>query len=342
MLAMERAYLNILTAVVIAASCSSKSSGGSSTGGGDQAALDACRQLHQAVGQTWAACFGGPAAEWQAYWDEVVPCAPYGKHVADGTVMFDAAAVPGCVAEIHATPCGQYSSCEYTQVFVGGVADGMPCSDHSVCGPRSGCMLTSCDGTCRATGGAALGEPCATVGCEQGLSCDSAKDVCVANAPAGGPCGGPSSLQCASGLYCKVVNTGGSGALSGTCTPVSSGPCTQDSECAFNEFCYQGACKPRLALGAPCGDARTGCTGFSECDTTSAAPTCVHAGLRGERCARIYGSPAICINGSVCGLSSTCVARGQVGDACDAFSCAAPLLCSGTCFQCPSPDAGQP
>jgi hypothetical protein len=306
-----------------------------------QAILDACQQVHQALGQAEAACFGGAAADWQALWDQTAPCATYARHVGDGSVTYNAAAVPACTREIQASPCEALSTCEYRSVFIGHVADGKACSDSAVCGPQSGCPAYTCDRTCQGGGGAALGEACAETYCAQGLACDISRHVCAAPAAAGGPCGGASGLPCQPGLYCKVTDdpTGGEG---GTCATQSSGACTTDDECASSQFCHAGSCTRRLAVGAPCGDAQTGCGGFSTCDTTSSSPTCVHAGLPGEPCAPFYGFPALCLNGSICGDKYTCVSPGQVGDACSGVSCASSLYCNGSCVACPAPDAGQP
>ncbi len=321
-------------AALFALGCGSKST---ATSGPSQAALDACQQLHQAEGAASSACYGGSAADWKTYVDGTLPCATYAKHVGDGSVTFDSAALPGCLNAIQSAPCEDPSQCEWESVLIGRVADGAPCSDYTVCGPESQCGLRTCNPTCTPLGGAALGQPCVGIGCQQHLACDTTNNVCVAYAPEGGGCGGISALPCAAGLYCAAVETGttGGGALSGACTPFSTGPCDNDYQCPASQFCYQGNCTLRLGVGAPCGDAQTGCGGFSTCDTASASPTCIHAGLLGEAC-------GICLNGSVCGPAFTCVAAGNVGDDCEANTCSLPLICTGQCTQCPASDAGQP
>jgi len=327
-----RAFAQVGAMALLAADCGSKSSSSVPT----QAVLDACRQLHQAAGQAQAACYGGSAADWQAYWDQTLPCATYAKHVTDGTVTFDATVLSGCVQEIQAAPCEQASTCEWGRVFVGRVADGMPCGDYAVCGPQSGCFLNVCNPTC-ASQGVTLGESCLTQGCQPPLACSSG--VCVAPAPQGGPCGGASALPCAPGLFCMPPGAGNAG-TPGMCARYSTGPCSHDYECRSSQFCYQGTCTPRLGLGAPCADAQTGCGGFTTCDYSSASPTCIHTGLRGQTCGGV-SIPSVCIDGSVC-QNFICVAPGKVGDGCDATTCGLPLVCTGVCTQCPSPDAGQP
>ena len=139
-----------------------------------------------------------------------------------------------------------------------------------------------------------------------------------------------------------LTGTADAGNLTGTCVArVDEGPCTWDHECVPGRFCSHGTCKPLLHIGDACGDDTNGCGGFSACDSESASPTCVHAGLVGERCAPLYGVPSICRDGSACNDRLRCVSPVQFGEACSPGTCAPSLYCSGTCFQCPSPDAGQ-
>jgi hypothetical protein len=233
---------------------------------------------------------------------------------------------------------------------VGQRPDGTPCSDSEICGPQSGCLTNVCNPTCQGGSGSAAGGPCSSSSgayCQIGLTCDATRDVCVAPAPEGGPCGGLSALPCGPGLHCVAAADAGTTtgpAPTGTCVPRpgTGDPCSFDQDCASQNFCDHGACTQRLTLGAPCGDAQSGCGGFSTCDTSSASPTCVHAGYPGESCAPLSSVPAICLQGTVCDDTFTCVAPGQLGADCTAVTCASPLVCFGTCGQCPSLDAGTP
>jgi hypothetical protein len=335
-----------VVAKVCLPACLAASCGGSESPAFSQAALDACQQLHRATGEAEAACNGGMVADWQAYADQVAPCSTYARNVGDGSVRFEAAALAACLIEIQAAPCEAVSlssTCEHTKVFVGQVADGAPCGDFSVCGPSSYCPTPGCNPTCRRPPeGAALGESCASNYCATGGYCDPASRLCVTAVAAGGACRGNNGIPCVPGFDCFFTGTDANGDLIGTCAArVASGPCTRDHNCVSDQFCYQGTCKPLLRIGDPCGDANIGCTGFSACDTASASPTCVHAGLLGEPCAPLADAPALCIGGAVCD-GFRCVAPGQLGDACIFGTCATPLVCQDTCAQCPSADAGQP
>jgi hypothetical protein len=309
------------------------------------AVLEACTQLHQALGALQSGCFGGAATDWQAYRDEQAPCTMYAQDVAAGSVKFEAGALAGCLSDIQASSCYWPSQCENTNVFVGQAADGTPCTDADwdICGPQSICPTYFCNPTCQPNVEAALGQPCGGTGCQWGLTCDAGQnDICVAPAAEGGYCGGISDDPCQETLYCMLVDPNNTPS-GGTCVPLPTGACSYDYQCSFDQFCYQGACKQKLAVGSPCGDAQTGCEGFSVCDTTSTSPTCVHTGLLGEPCERIY---LACLGGAVCNDSTDiCVPPGQLGDVCSGFRrCASPLVCyNDSCVaQCPSADAAQP
>ena len=332
----RRAVQKVCAAILFAVSC-----GSSKPPDQTAAVLAACTQLHQTMAALESGCWGGAASDWQAYSDELAPCAKYAQHVADGSVKFAADALPSCVSAIQTSSCNWPSQCENTDVFIGQAPDGTPCSiaDFSICGPQSLCPTYDCNPTCQRMTATALGQPCAGTGCQYGLWCDAGQnDICIAPAAEGGYCGGVSDDPCAQGLYCMLVDPNNT-PTGGTCVPQSTGPCSYDYECPSSQFCHQGTCTKLRRLGASCADTLTGCEAFSVCDTTSATPTCIHAGLPGEACA----PPGFaCLGGTICGPNFTCIAKPQLGEACSGPTCAEGLYCNGSCMQCPTPDGGQP
>jgi hypothetical protein len=153
------------------------------------------------------------------------------------------------------------------------VLEGEACTPDSRCANGLGCAP---DGVCRGPGG--VGEPCNTIGCEEGLICDFAIDQCLA-APSevGLPC--PFAI-CGAGLWCD------------------------------NAMIPEGVCQPKIATGERC-------SGHPQCESGYCpAAYCLERPAAGEDCSAVgicqYGlvcDGATCIDASASG-PAVCSYRG--------------------------------
>jgi len=183
------------------------------------------------------------------------------------------AAVPGCAA-IELEPC--------ERVYVGTVPTGQAC-DAFDCAPVPGAVVSCVSGTCRAAHRASQGESCQRT-CYAENQCtqvpgEPAFDVMTANS--WGDCYVGDGLACMGGSCVRAPAAGspclggqfcdqGLRCASGTCEPYPAvgSPC---GICAPNQYCENGICNAKAALGASCSE-DLGCTS-GRCETTCSSPT---------------------------------------------------------------------
>lgn len=296
----------------------------------------ACAQLHAARAQYDARCLGGTVAEWRKFADVQEDCAAYDRHVDEGTVVLRPQGWADCLA-VYDQPCDKVlvESCAY-EALHGLVADGEPCQDTEVCDTKSSCAPLgsgACGNICVRAGnlneacGLYCGDstPCYDVAlCAPGLVCDDG--TCAAGGAIGAACGGPTMHACGPNLTCQ--------ASTGTCAArAAGGPCLADTDCPALQFCDGATCAPRLAIGASCRDAPTGCAAWTTCDQASG--TCVSAGAVGEPCAAYPGVPdyLTCAAGA-CSDGATCHPVAGQGQGCATAACATGLVCDSTTVTC--------
>jgi hypothetical protein len=173
--------------------------------------------------------------------------------------------------------------------------------------------------------------------CDFGLFCDG--DVCVAfdepdNLQAGDPCteeegcGGVfAGLGCVDGACApiEVVQVGGD------CQPLFGDNVTQhcidslsDNVCLDDDFDGQGVCTARAGVGESC--AENFCVGGLSCNLDT--ELCEAGPGPGEPC------DDVCGEGATCAENGVCVAFGNLGDACEADTCASGLVCDPASSQC--------
>lgn len=305
------------------------------------------------------------------FWD-LCPEVLVGSRTDGAACSFDAQCVGGRCVNAGRHDCS--GTCA-TRAPEGGSCDGM--ENSCVAGLR---CLTS-DGTtgvCTAGTPAKEGEPCGLFGCAEKLVCvneSATSSVCRARAPIGDAC---YQGQCEPNAHCDST----AAYTQGTCVaylPVGS-PCSRSASVPPVDFCESGTvctygapgttgslkqCNPLSGLGGSCGEA-AGCNGADL--GCSADHQCVLLGVAGAACARASDCvwPLKCTGGTCAGLgtlgqacistmpyacepglfcdwhSNTCVATGNVGDACTSApatgwnNCAYAL----TCGRDPKTDAG--
>ena len=300
----------------------------------------ACQELHAASARRSARCLGGALADWQAYATSQDDCAAYDRHVAEHQAEYRPQNWDACVAEYDG-PCDQAMSNCFYKILHGLVADGQHCQDTGVCGTYSACLLIE-GGTC--------GEICVRAAIENeacGLYCGGATPcldipfcatdltcvdgTCVHGKQGGNPCGGADTVACEFPYSCSVP-LGVAGTSSGTCVPqVPAGQCRVDADCVGTEFCLQGTCAGRRALGQSCADAPSSCVPWTVCD---ASGVCLAAGRPGLPCAPYPGVPEflICAVGTC--FNNACVAGAGAGGSCNATACAPGTSCDATTLTC--------
>ena len=310
-------------------------------------AVEACVQLQEARAKCAARCNGGSAADWKASEQSWQSCAAYTQQVADGEVEYRSEGFAACLAE-YDKPCDQLQSTCAFEVLHGLVPDGAHCRSDTVCDVNSTCLALGA--------GAACGEMCARAPRENeacGLYCDDGptpcldapvcffdlacvNDVCVKTKGAGQPCGPSDPVPCSQFLRCTADPADPQSA--GTCVARGTGGCASDLDCPATDFCRQGTCSARRAVGESCRDAPLSCVPFSTCDAVSGA--CIPAGKPGLPCQPLLGEPDVpyCLIGS-CGSDGICIARAAPGENCAEASCAPGSSCDGAslmCVACPS------
>jgi hypothetical protein len=184
-------------------------------------------------------------------------------------------------------------------------------------------------------------QPCSTGSqCASGYCARNPAETCGtcgARLAADAKCDG--TVPCDTGLVCA-----------GTCKkPGATGaPCTDTTPCEPWLRCVSGLCSAPLADGASCDPSvpQPGCDVDHFCNLKQKVCQSLTVGGAGDACGvRDDGSYAGCRAGAVCKLqpgttSGSCIAAGNVGDACKAGGaflfglgpCAYPLECvDGTC-----------
>jgi hypothetical protein len=316
---------------------------GSSLTDAPATAAEACVQLQEVSARYAARCNGGSAADWKAYtqsWQGT--CASYKQHVAAGRVQYRPQGFAACLAE-YEKPCDQpLSSCAF-DILHGLVPDGAHCQSAVVCGLESTCLMLEGSGTC--------GEVCARAPRENeacGLYCDDGptpcfdfpvcffdlacvNDVCVKARTAGQPCGPSDPVPCSPLLHCTADPA--DPLSTGTCVERGTGGCWSDADCRATDFCLQGTCAARRAVGQSCSDAPTGCEPFSQCDAVRGS--CIPAGKPGSPCLAFPGESTgtYCLIGS-CGPEGTCVATSGPGDSCAQSICETGSSCDSASLMC--------
>ena len=233
--------------------------------------------------------------------------------VADGRIVFDAAAVQQCLARASAASClEEPPNCN---ILRGTVTAGGSCFENAECEEAFSCDTSStCPGTCIAR--VAVGQqPSATQECVK--SAFLSNGLCTALAMTGQACG---NLLCADPNVCSPQNL---------CAPVplmrglnescAGAPCGQGLQCV-NDVCVA-----RVAENGAC-DVMRRCQDGLRC----AGNVCVvvRYGVAGAACAD--GGDA-CRTGFFCD-GSTCAALRGVGGACADSECSPELFCAmGTC-----------
>jgi len=310
----------------------------------------ACVQLHAASAARSARCLGGALADWQAYAASQDDCTAYDRHIAEGKVEYRPEGFDACVAG-YEVPCDRVLDYCFYEILHGLVPDGQHCQDTEVCGTVSACFALSSTGNAT---GELCGEICVRAGQENeacGLYCGGAvpcvteiplcqsplvcaNGVCVKPKAAGDSCGGGDPVACATFLSCSADPADPQS--TGTCQAhTAGGSCRSDQDCIGTEFCLQGTCAARRAVGASCADAPTGCVPWTACD---AGGVCVAAGRPDFPCAPFPGVPEFmtCAVGTC--FDTLCVANATPGQTCGAAACAVGSACdpaSGTCVTCP-------
>jgi len=195
---------------------------------------------------------------------------------------------------------------------------------------------------------AAVGQLCAWLRvCEEGGFCDVLAGFrCQPKKPVGSPC---LRDDCQDGLRCALdAERGGL-----SCVPQSDegGPCAGGRDCRDGLFCYQDSCQ-RGPIGQPCDrhDSLQACPLGYVCDQDNrcAPPPAAGEHCDDEPCAAglvcafsqcqeptgagtsCTWSQSTCAADLHCTLDGTCVARGELGDACEDFpdgACRVGLTC---------------
>jgi hypothetical protein len=317
--------------------------GGSPTSNAPAKASAACVEFESVSAARSARCNGGSAADWAAYEANYETCPAYDQHVRDGQVQYRRDMFAACLAE-YDRPCEEtISNCRY-DVLHGLVADGQHCQDTEVCGTNSACFnlgTNTCGEVCArfAVQGEACGihcgsgPPCLDAPiCDPSAACVSG--VCVKPKAVGDACGPADPVPCGRPAYCSADAADPLGR--GTCVAiVAGGPCRADAECPLTEFCLQGTCTARRAIGQSCADAPTSCESWTICASDG---HCAVAGKPDFPCAPYPGQPdaLVCTTGT-CVNNTLCVANGHAGDSCLMAFCAPGTSCdlsTTTCVAC--------
>ena len=310
----------------------------------------ACMELHAAIAARSARCMGGSVVDWLADIDGQEDCNAYAGHVAAHQVEYRPQGYADCLAE-YDKPCDQPTTfCAY-DILHGLVPDGQPCPDTEVCGTVSACFQIG-TGSAQCGGGQVCARlaveneacglwcggtaPCLAADiCALGLACVQA--FCVKARGLGESCGPGDPTSCDSLLFCSADPNDPQ--ATGTCqSRTQGGACHVDPDCPGDQFCAQGTCTARRALGATCADAPTSCMTWNRCDDTTG--TCVVAGRPGQPCAAYPGSPdsVVCFTGA-CFNNMTCMAFPTRGGSCGPdsttpYTCAPGDMCDPATLTC--------
>lgn len=184
--------------------------------------------------------------------------------------------------------CASHGECASGKCANGVCCVNVPAGQQD-CGACKACNLGATLGECAplaaGTGGAGS---CASTECGVQAQCDGSGN-CLANAPAGKPCGATScsgnsvqTMACNGSGTCAVNNTTSCGFF--TCAAgVCKSPCTAPGDCVAGRVCANGECViPKDPPGASCTTADTCSTAF--CSPSAADPTknvCCNAACTG-------------------------------------------------------------
>ncbi len=322
---------------VASGACGGKTSLPSSTTEGD------AQSSGDALAEDDAACTAAASAqcqlEWkcsafdaQAKWTDQATCVARTKalcltSLAAPSTGATAASVQACAVARASEACADFFANDPPAAClpqVGGLADGQPCAFDAQCASAS-CRVAkgSACGTCGAP--AKAGQSCASYGCDRGLECVAATQLCQPPGAASAPCD-DTGTPCAAGLSCvgATATRAGSCQTAGASVGASCDPTGKTApRCAAIDglrcaaITRQCASVALVAAGEPCGDLGHG--KFADC-------------AAGGTCRIATGS-----------LQGTCVAAAADGAACDPTSgpdCAAPARCVGaTSTTCQLPSA---
>ncbi len=201
---------------------------------------------------------------------------------------------------------------------------GVQCASDQICSPAGACITNAC-GTAH--------NPCAAG--------DTCSTTCV-----------PSHDRC-EGVVCGINTTCVDGQCVAGC--FSPSPCL-NTHCGPDEFCYYGACKPRIPCDADCSAGfmcQVACTPPSPCDgvTCEANEFCLEGQCITNLCFGVTCAPGEACNAGVC--TSTCDCPGGCGpngqcvfDVCQCVpdctgkACGDDDGCGGEC-DLPCPQGGQ-
>jgi hypothetical protein len=326
----------LLVAVALG-SCDSSPNTPSPDGPYRLSAMAFCAQERVQTAAFSARCLGGSAADWKAYRDAYMPCSRFDELIAAGTVKYHPELAAGCLeAQSADRDCSTPDNFCFVKTFEGLLPANAPCHNDYECPANGACWapdefgLNACVQNVCVTLGDKVGDPCTTLPfCYPGVVTCLA-GTCVAYGRSGDPCGIASEPACGPGLRCDLV--------SAKCMPLAKGShCGSDFDCFGTEYCNNGDCSPRIAVGSSCNGAPTGCVGWAACDEQTFM--CVAGGHPGQPCGSTMGDDSLCI-GSFCQLngdgSRSCVAPLEVGAVCArGTQCASGGCATNACATCP-------
>ncbi len=135
-------------------------------------------------------------------------------------------------------------SCTPRGLFAGTLASGERCSSPQDCAPGLGCDEEAY--TCAPL--AAVDGSCATIGCAEGLHCNSSL-TCATRPTAGQAC---PDFACATGSSCVDVE----GVMTCVAPHAATESCTDGAGCVAGTYCDWdvGVCATPLTDGTPCGE----------------------------------------------------------------------------------------
>jgi hypothetical protein len=269
-----------------------------------------CLTSAQYEDKIWARCYGGLPSDYFA--PATAFCAPLDGLLSKGTISFDASKVVECLLREENAPLCDFSADCFSDVVVGHVADGAPCTHVAECAPGRACAAAD-----RAS--------CAVKTCVVVPPPSVAPQDVLAKE--GEPCQIPGNfITCEPGLGCQPDGSGG-----GICRVATAGsPCHFSAECLPVDFC-DVTCKRRLGFGVSCAGQEDDCYLIAHCDATS--KVCTEGGHAGEPC----GGHGFCADGACTtglGGDPICLANAPAGTPCNADVQCASGVCAQTCAAC--------
>ena len=227
----------------------------------DPALLSFCQSVRGVLVSQLGTCNGNPPVIAQQL-ENIDPCAAWGTGVAAGTMSFDATNADACVSALQSLACDADALPSICGgVLVGLVQSGGACNMarqlalFSDCQDGTACLAgaNACQGTCTARG--TLNQPCTSVPCVSGTTCNFATNTCAPKGALNDACGATGIAVCGPGLYC--TDSLGSGtcaaqAATGSCYVASLQPaCAPPAQCN-SALSLNGTCGPPPKPGDPC------------------------------------------------------------------------------------------